>query len=157
MPSKNYLCTAFTVGFLAFLLSVEAAFAAPARSSQATLLAVVNSVRTGHGLRPLRLDGTLERAANAWSERLMRTNSFTHGDFSQRMQSFGVDGYAGENLAWGSGPYASARSVVAQWMRSPHHRANLLNASYRRVGLGIARGTFLGYGGSAVVTADFEG
>ena len=63
----------------------------------------------------------------------------------------------GENLAWGTGPFATARRVVSGWMASPGHRANLLRPGWRRIGLGALRGNFLGYPGATVVTADFAG
>jgi uncharacterized protein YkwD len=43
------------------------------------------------------------------------------------------------------------------WLASPGHRANLLKPSYRRIGLGIARGPFQGQPAASVVTADFGG
>jgi uncharacterized protein YkwD len=43
------------------------------------------------------------------------------------------------------------------WLASPGHRANLLKPSYRRIGVGVARGTFQGYAGASIVTADFGG
>ena len=33
---------------------------------------------------------------------------------------------AGENIAWGTGNYASVRSIFVAWLHSPEHRANLL-------------------------------
>ncbi|MCA1734131.1 MAG: CAP domain-containing protein, partial [Acidobacteria bacterium] len=41
---------------------------------------------------------------------------------------------AGENLAAG---FASAKLVVAAWMRSPGHRDNLLSPSFEAVGVAI--------------------
>ena len=63
----------------------------------------------------------------------------------------------GENLAWGTGPYATARQVVRGWMGSPGHRANLLRPGWNRIGLGALKGTFGGYAGATVFTADFAG
>ena len=42
-------------------------------------------------------------------------------------------------------------------MASPGHRANLLRPGWKRIGIGSRTGTFLGYGGATVVTADFAG
>ena len=47
--------------------------------------------------------------------------------------------------------------LVRSWMNSPGHRANLLRSGWKRIGLGIARGTFQGYPGASIVTADFAG
>jgi uncharacterized protein YkwD len=89
---------------------------------------------------------------------MLRQNYFSHGDFHGRMVAFGVrGGVAGENLAWGSGSYAEAKTIVAEWLASPGHRANLLRPGYTRIGIGLARGTFQGSGAATVVTADFAG
>jgi uncharacterized protein YkwD len=39
----------------------------------------------------------------------------------------------GENVAYG---YPNGKSVVAAWMRSPGHRANILNTKYRLIAVG---------------------
>ena len=43
------------------------------------------------------------------------------------------------------------------WLASPSHRANLLRRSFQRVGLGIVVGTFHGFAGTSMVTANFAG
>jgi uncharacterized protein YkwD len=64
---------------------------------------------------------------------------------------------AGENLAWGSGAQGTAQALVAAWLASPPHRANLLAPSFRRAGIGEMVGRFQGVAGAHVVTADFAG
>ncbi len=79
-----------------------------------------------------------------------------HGNFGRRLQSFGVRRRAvAENLAWAAGARVDARMIVAQWLASEGHRANLLSAEFRRVGIGAAIGR---YGGRSAyfVTADFS-
>jgi len=153
---KSNICALLGAALLAVLLT-PAAGAARKASSEATLLQAVNATRQSYGLRPLRLDSRLQTAARSWSGSLLRTNAFTHGDFAGRMRAFHVLGLAGENLAWGTGSYATPGSIVAMWLASPGHRENLLKPSYRRIGIGIARGTFQGNPGASVVTADFGG
>ena len=85
-------------------------------------------------------------------------NVFAHGDFHNRMVSFHVRGpQAGENLAWGSGYYSQSSTIIAEWLASPEHRANLLSSGFSRIGIGVARGSFLGTAGATIVTADFAG
>jgi uncharacterized protein YkwD len=119
---------------------------------------VVNEVRAKHGLRPLKVDPALARTARSYTATMIRTDVFTHGDMFGRLAGSGAAGPAyGENLAWGTGPYATARGVVRGWMASPGHRANLLRPGWNRIGLGALRGNFLGYDRATVVTADFAG
>jgi uncharacterized protein YkwD len=147
----------FASVFLAFLL-IPAALAAPRSSSALSVLRAVNATRAAYGLRPFALDTHLRIAAQSHSSDMLRRNYFAHGDFHGRMVAFHVRGpAAGEDLAWGSGSYGQASSIVREWLASPEHRANLLRPGFTRIGIGVARGTFLGYGGATVVTADFAG
>jgi uncharacterized protein YkwD len=154
--SKNHISVLFLAGLLA-LGAASGASAARTHASEAGWLRAVNATRAAHGLRPLRLDPRLESAARSWSASLLRENIFTHGDFPARMRAFHVGGLSGENLAWASGSGATPQSVLGMWLASPGHRANLLKPSYRRIGIGVAHGTFQGFGSAAVVTADFSG
>ena len=43
----------------------------------------------------------------------------------------------GENLAWGSGTRSTPREIVAAWMHSPGHRANILQRRFREIGIGV--------------------
>ncbi len=148
-----------TIFALAALVLVLAA-AAPAgiTRTESSLLREINRTRAAHNLRPLVLDAHLERAAQAHTDDMLRTNVFAHGAFALRLLQFNVAGrVAGENLAWGAGSRGSARRIVAAWLASPEHRANLLGPSFRRVGIGAIIGTFQGSARARVVTADFAG
>jgi uncharacterized protein YkwD len=127
-------------------------------SKEQRVLREMNRVRAAHGLRPLRFDPHLQRAARAHSHEMLVENDFAHGAFGTRMRRYSVTGrLAGENLAWGVGPLGTARAIVAAWLASPPHRANLLRPSFRRIGVGDLGGSFQGYRGARVVTADFAG
>ena len=83
--------------------------------------------------------------------------------FSQRLaQAYSPRGFrtwsVGENLVWG-GPDIGAARALRLWLSSPPHRANLLNARWREIGLGAVHSASAPgvYGGRAatIVTADF--
>jgi uncharacterized protein YkwD len=140
------------------LALAPAAGAAGRESTATTLLRAVNHTRAAHGLRALRIDTRLVRAARSHSQEMLRGSYFSHGDFHGRMVAFHVQGpTAGENLAWGNGEYAAPATVIAEWLASPEHRANLLRPGWTRIGIGLAHGTFLGNAASTIVTADFAG
>ena len=88
---------------------------------------------------------------------MLRTNVFTHGAMGARLAA---SARAGRSSARTS-PGAPARTPGApdrpQLDGEPGHRANLLRPGWTRIGLGIAKGTFQGYPGASVVTADFAG
>lgn len=126
-------------------------------SRESTLVSAINRVRAAHVLPALRVDGRLARAARSHSRDMLRRQYFAHGDFGHRMASFRVRGRVfAENLVWGSG-VMSADSQVAEWLASPPHRANLLDASLRRIGVAAPIGFFGGFSPATVVTADFAG
>jgi uncharacterized protein YkwD len=153
----THVLVCFAIGFGSFVLA-PAAGAGVRTTAVASLLQAVNQTRSSYGLRPLQIDVRLARAAKAHSVEMIRGNYFSHGDFQSRMNAFHVQGPAmGENLAWGNGSYAQASTMVSEWLASPSHRANLLHPGWTRIGIGLVRGTFLGNGGSTVVTADFAG
>jgi uncharacterized protein YkwD len=156
MRIKTHVLVVFTSLSLLLLAFTATASARPASGS--SLLAVVNATRAHYGLAPLHADTTLARAARAHSSEMLHTGSFSHGAFTRRMQSYHVRGpFVGENLAWGSGGYASPQRIVQEWLASPEHRANLLRPGFTRIGIGTATGTFQGHAGAIVVTADFGG
>ncbi len=124
--------------------------------TETALLREVNRVRVQHGRATLRINVKLQRAARAHSGEMLRSGSFEHGDFAERLARFGIRGsLAGENLAWGVGSAGAPHELVLAWLRSPPHRANLLLSSYRRVGVGALVGSFSGLDGVTMVTADF--
>jgi len=147
------------VGFLAalsVLAPVGGAQAGSITSSEASLLTTMNAVRKSHGLPALRIDYHLVRAARGHSTDMMRRQYFAHGSVGGRVLASGARGpLFGEDLAWAQN--ITATWVVNQWLASPRHRAILLRAGFRRVGIGYAFGTFIGHGGAGVVTADFAG
>ena len=130
------------------------------------VLCLVNRERRSHGLPTLRPNKRLDRAARGHSFHMVRSNFFSHDSLggSSVMDRVKRRGYrssrgmmVGENIAWGSGSYATPREIVAGWMRSPGHRANILHRSFREVGVGVALGAPRPVGSqpAATYTTDF--
>ena len=156
MSLENKILVVFGTFFAALLCSTPAT-AAP-NDGERALLNEMNRARAAHGLPALRIDGRLERAARAHSRDMLRRGYFAHGEFARRMAVYGARGPAvGENLGWGLGARGTAQAIVAAWLASLPHRANLLRSGFRRIGVARLVGTFAGHGGAAVVTADFAG
>jgi uncharacterized protein YkwD len=154
---KSHLSAIFAATFLA-ILAAPPALASKKGSAEAGFLRAVNATRASFGLRPVQLDRTLSSAARSHSVEMLRGNVFGHGDFGGRMLAFHVRGsVVGENLAWGTGAYSGAGTIVREWLASPSHRANLLLPGFHRIGIGLAQGTFQGSEGAVIVTADFAG
>lgn len=128
-------------------------------------LCVLNAERRKRGLRPLRLDKRLSRAARMHSRAMARNSFFSHDSqngstFVERIRRSGYlrgarSWTVGENIAWGSGSRSAVGSIARAWINSPGHRANILSRSYRHIGIGISYGTPSGGGDGATYTTDF--
>ena len=122
--------------------------ASPATAKSATLC-LLNNERAANGLAPLASQSQLESAATGYSQAMVQQHFFSHtspsgGTLKDRLSAYitGVTTWdIGENLAWGEGSYATPASVVGGWMRSQGHRANILNTTFREIGIGIVAGT----------------
>jgi uncharacterized protein YkwD len=142
----------------ALVLVLPAAALGGSTRSESSLLREMNRVRAEHGLGRLTADSHLIQAARSHSREMIGANVFQHGAFGSRMARFNVTGrLAGENLAWGTGALGTAQGIVAAWLASPEHRANLLRPSFTRVGISDVVAPFRGHRGAHVVTADFAG
>jgi len=158
MRSPTQVAALCAAVFVALSVVSEGSAASFSRASESRILGAMNQVRIANGLRPLRYAGKLHAAARAHSADMLRRGYFGHGSFDRRMSGFGVHApVVGENLAWGTGPYSTAKAIVQEWLASPEHRANLLRPGFRWVGVGSAIGRFVGRSGATVVTADFAG
>ena len=121
-----------------------------------------NQIRVEHGLGRLCIHPALERAARAHSREMIAKDYFSHNSYdgtppAKRITNFGYKGWItiGENIARGSGDWGSAGAIFDSWMHSPEHKANILDKSYKEVGIGVASGTFEGVQGVKMWTADF--
>jgi uncharacterized protein YkwD len=119
-----------------------AAGAAVGQSPQAEVLERINMERWANGqLPPLKGQGNLDAAADGHSQAMGQRNFMMHCDPDTqtippaRMTAAGYTGFNAwaENIAAGHG---SPAAVVAGWMASDGHRANILSPSMREVGTG---------------------
>ncbi len=113
----------------------------PSRVESRTLR-LINKAREAKGLKPVRLDPRLWRAARRHTRDMLRRQYFAHGATSDRLARYiHGGGVIGETLAWGSGSYASPASTVQAWLHSPPHRAILLSPTYREAGIAVLPGS----------------
>ena len=106
------------------------------------VLAGVNGQRAAHGLAPLRLDDRLVAAARQHAVDMAYRHHCSHwgrDGSSVRMRirrnGYAHDNWAGENILCGR---RTADSALGWWMSSWMHRANILNANYTHIGVGIS-------------------
>lgn len=117
------------------------ATASTTATMEAQVVTLVNRERARARCRPLVVDSRLVRAARGHSLDMARRNYFAHTTpagvtFSTRITRAGYRwSRAGENIAGGQ---RTAADVMRAWMRSPGHRANILNCRFRHIGVGVA-------------------
>jgi uncharacterized protein YkwD len=131
------------------------------------VLCLINRQRDQAGLPSLDRNRTLQKAAQRDNSRMRGSGCFSHqcpgeGRLEGRLRSAGYlgDGLRrwayGENVAWGSGGRATPSAIVAAWMNSAGHRANILSSSFREIGVGFDTGTPGSKGASGgTYTVDF--
>ncbi len=107
----------------------------------ATVLDEVNRVRATAGLPGVALDARLGAAAQSHALDMARTGQMAHlGSRGDTLQDrLRANGYAytrvAENIAAGQ---PTAEDLIADWMGSPGHRANLLDPETSQIGVGYA-------------------
>jgi uncharacterized protein YkwD len=127
------------------------AAAAPSPSASATpaadsarldrVVELTNDERRGQGLAPLTIDPRLMAAAQLHSADMARRHYFAHVDPDGKSPGDRVEaqGYrwsvVAENIA--AGP-RTPEDVIAAWMNSPEHRANILDSRLTQIGVGYA-------------------
>lgn len=119
-----------------------------------TVITLANSARAQNGLSELTPNGLLSRAAQNKANDMLGRQYFSHNtpDGETPWTFIKSTGYsyvtAGENLAI---DFSEAESVQTAWMNSPGHRANILNAAFQEIGIGISKGVFDGHDTTIVV------
>jgi len=111
----------------------------PTLRMERELFASVNQARREQGLAPLRWDESLATAARRHAEVMAEHGSAQHGfegepSLSARVKQAGVRfSWLSENVIQGPSP----EFIHAQFMKSPPHRANILDRDMDSIGVGV--------------------
>ena len=135
---------------------------------RSAVLCLHNAERARHGLPKLRESPRLRGAAARHAVHMVGAHFFDHTTpagttMAARIRRTGYTSGArawaiGENIAWGSGRLATAGQIQRSWMHSAGHRANILQRSFREIGIGITAGVPVRLSASqsgATYTTDF--
>jgi uncharacterized protein YkwD len=144
--------------------------AAPSAANLAAVedatLCLLNAERAQRGLGALSANAQLAQAAQGHNAEMVRARLFSHDSpdgrsFEDRIlaagyRPLGAGGWTvGENIAWGTGELGTPASIMAAWMASPGHRANILESSFQEIGVAVTPGTPAGDADGATYTTDF--
>jgi uncharacterized protein YkwD len=136
--SKTLLIAALTINVV---FSWTSAVAQPrTEAAEQQLFQAINRERAASGLPPLKWDEALATAARQHAEAMAAQRSISHG-FPGELSLPSRAARAGARFSWlsenvAAGP--SAENISEQWMGSPNHRANLLDADMDTIGAGAA-------------------
>jgi uncharacterized protein YkwD len=132
---------------------------------RSAILCLHNEIRAQHGLKALRQNKRLRKAAVRHSRDMVVHDYFEHTTptgvtmldriLKSRYVREDQGWILGENLAWGTGAYGTPRGAVEAWMESPGHRENILRGAYRDVGIGVVLGVPGAKAVGATYTLDF--
>jgi uncharacterized protein YkwD len=125
--------------------------AAPTSSSDVTtaVVTLTNAERAKAGCRSLTVNATLTAVAQAHSQDMATNDYFDHDsqDGQTPFDRMTAAGYrystAAENIAAGQ---RTPQDVMAAWMNSAGHRANILNCALTEIGVGYAASSSSEYG-----------
>jgi uncharacterized protein YkwD len=114
----------------------------------AATLCLVNQERARNGVLPLQANAQLAAAALEHDEEMVGQDFFAHvsPNGSTPVDRVHTNGYipneqvgytVGENIAWATLQLSTPAAIVAAWIASPEHLANILNAEYKETGVAI--------------------
>lgn len=112
------------------------------------IISETNKEREALGLDALSYNPRLAESARMKVDDMIEKQYFEHeSPDGKNVSDLGdAAGYGyvtvGENLAVGD--FESDREIVAAWMESPSHRANMLNKQYQEIGIAFSQGTYEG-------------
>ena len=108
----------------------------PVQDVSQEAVGLINQFRASNGLAPVIVDSALIDAARYQAVAMASANVLSHeigGDFTSRMNSAGfVYANAAENVGAG---HTSVADAINAWIRSPHHRENMLMKDATRIGM----------------------
>ena len=142
-PPAAVAITAPSDSPITFVVGSPVASTANPDATAQRIVALTNAQRVQNGLAPLSVNVQLTQAADIQSGNMARLEIMSHTlpgtatpDLASRAAAVGYRySSLGENIAWN---YADADAVVAGWMASSGHRANILNPNFTEIGVSVA-------------------
>ncbi len=111
------------------------------------IVLATNTERIALGLKPLKVNLTLNKVAELKVQDMVKNSYFAHVSPTgvSPWHWFVVAGYdyryAGENLAVN---FKNYQNILPSWMKSPSHRANIVDPHYTEIGMATMEGVYNG-------------
>lgn len=123
-------CLAISLGLLVALPGT--ANAAASDDYEAQVITYTNKYRANYDRVLLKSASCVDYYAERHAKWMAVNKTMKHQSMSRILSACKLS-RVGENIAYG---FSSGQSVVAAWMKSTGHRANILKSSYRLIGVG---------------------
>lgn len=112
---------------------------APENFLEFELLRLINQERAQAGVSPVNTDDALGALAEAFSKDMADRHFFDHTDPDgstawERAEREGITTLGGHIISRG---HPDTRAAIAAWMKSPEHRAGILNSDFKFLGIGV--------------------
>ncbi len=115
-------------------VAIPSASAASTSTAEQQFSSALNASRRQYGRRSLSRSTELNSVARSWARYMASRNKLAHNPrLTRQVRNWR---FVGENVGVGS----STSSLHAALMRSPGHRANILDRDYTQSGIGVAYG-----------------
>jgi uncharacterized protein YkwD len=101
-----------------------------------TFLDRTNSLRSSHGIAPLKEHDTLTDKAEAWARHMASTGKLEHSTLSAGLSSLSWTAL-GENVGYSSPTANTLLTIHNSFVTSTAHKANLLNSRFTHMGVGV--------------------
>lgn len=143
MKTKNPSLCFIVAVFGIFLMSFPVSLALAQDITAQKVIQLVNTERLSQGINVLVENTVLDKAAQDKVENMIKNDYFAHTSPSGVSPWYWIEKngydykYAGENLAIN---FMSVDSQHKAWMASPTHRKNILNPSFKEIGVVVAEG-----------------
>jgi len=119
----------------------------PVEAQEAAMLCLLDHARRQSGVPPLAVHAALIDSAGRKAGDIVGCAAYSHAacglPFDHHIRASGYwtgCGTLGENIAWDSGRFGTARAILASWLGSEGHRRALLSAGFADQGIGLAQG-----------------
>jgi hypothetical protein len=115
--------------------------------TSAKLIELTNNERIANGLKPLKINENLSQAAEGKAQDMLINAYFAHTSPTGITPWYWLErnnyNYvaAGENLAK---DFTDSEYVHKAWMKSPSHKANIMNENYQEIGIAVVEGEING-------------
>lgn len=113
-----------------------------------------NQKRVALGMAPIKMNDRLNQAALAKAQDMFNKQYWSHNSPDGKNPWFFIKNarydyvLAGENLAR---DFATTPEMMAAWMASPTHKANIINPKYEEIGIAVVDGVLDGFETTLVV------